>query len=387
MKEVVIISAVRTPMGSFCGKLSQVSATELGSIAIKGAIKKAKISKDIVDEVFMGNVLQANLGQAPAKQSAIMAGLKDTVPCTTINKVCSSGMKSIMIAAQSIIAGDNEIVIAGGMENMSNVPHYLNKVRTGQKLGDVKVIDGLIKDGLTDVYNNIHMGVCAEKCASEMSFSREEQDNFAIESYNKSTNANLKGNFKNEIVPVEIKQRNGNISIIDEDEEIKNIDYEKVPNLRPVFKKEGTITAANASTLNDGASALVLMCSQKAKQLNLKPIAKILSYADASQNPEWFTTAPSKALPLALKKAKLTINDIDYFELNEAFSVVGLANINLLKIDKQKVNVYGGAVSMGHPLGSSGSRIVVTLTSVLHQENGKIGAALLFVMVVVALLQ
>ena len=375
MKEVVIISAVRTPMGSFCGKLSQVSATELGSIAIKGAIKKAKISKDIIDEVFMGNVLQANLGQAPAKQSAIMAGLKDTVPCTTINKVCSSGMKSIMIATQSIIAGDNEIVIAGGMENMSNVPHYLNKVRTGQKLGDIKVIDGLIKDGLTDVYNNIHMGVCAEKCASEMSFSREEQDSFAIESYNKSTNANLKGNFKNEIVPVEIKQRNGNISIIDEDEEIKNIDYEKVPNLRPVFKKEGTITAANASTLNDGASALVLMCSQKAKQLNLKPIAKILSYADASQNPEWFTTAPSKALPLALKKAKLTINDIDYFELNEAFSVVGLANINLLKIDKQKVNVYGGAVSMGHPLGSSGSRIVVTLTSVLHQENGKIGAA------------
>ena len=375
MKEVVIISAVRTPMGSFCGKLSQVSATELGSIAIQGAIKKAKISKDIIDEVFMGNVLQANLGQAPAKQSAIMAGLKDTVPCTTINKVCSSGMKSIMIAAQSIIAGDNEIVIAGGMENMSNVPHYLNKVRTGQKLGDIKVIDGLIKDGLTDVYNNIHMGVCAEKCASEMSFSREEQDNFAIESYNKSTNANLKGNFKNEIIPVEIKQRNGNISIIDEDEEIKNIDYEKVPNLRPVFKKEGTITAANASTLNDGASALVLMCSQKAKQLNLKPIAKILSYADASQNPEWFTTAPSKALPLALKKAKLTINDIDYFELNEAFSVVGLANINLLKIDKQKVNVYGGAVSMGHPLGSSGSRIVVTLTSVLHQENGKIGAA------------
>ena len=375
MKEVVIISAVRTPMGSFCGKLSQVSATELGSIAIKGAIKKAKISKDIIDEVFMGNVLQANLGQAPAKQSAIMAGLKDTVPCTTINKVCSSGMKSIMIGAQSIIAGDNEIVIAGGMENMSNVPHYLNKVRTGQKLGDVKVIDGLIKDGLTDVYNNIHMGVCAEKCASEMSFSREEQDNFAIESYNKSTNANLKGNFKNEIVPVEIKQRNGNISIIDEDEEIKNIDYEKVPNLRPVFKKEGTITAANASTLNDGASALVLMCSQKAKQLNLKPIARILSYADASQNPEWFTTAPSKALPLALKKAKLTINDIDYFELNEAFSVVGLANINLLKIDKQKVNVYGGAVSMGHPLGSSGSRIVVTLTSVLHQENGKIGVA------------
>tara|TARA_A100001035_G_C27782704_1_gene502623 strand:- start:2362 stop:3540 length:1179 start_codon:yes stop_codon:yes gene_type:complete len=375
MKEVVIISAVRTPMGSFCGKLSQVSATELGSIAIKGAIKKAKIRKDIVDEVFMGNVLQANLGQAPAKQSAIMAGLKDTVPCTTINKVCSSGMKSIMIGAQSIIAGDNEIVIAGGMENMSNVPHYLNKVRTGQKLGDIKVIDGLIKDGLTDVYNNIHMGVCAEKCASEMSFSREEQDKFAIESYNKSTNANLKGNFKNEIIPVEIKQRNGNISIIDEDEEIKNIDYEKVPNLRPVFKKEGTITAANASTLNDGASALVLMCSQKAKQLNLKPIAKILSYADASQNPEWFTTAPSKALPLALKKAKLTINDIDYFELNEAFSVVGLANINLLKIDKQKVNVYGGAVSMGHPLGSSGSRIVVTLTSVLHQENGKIGAA------------
>tara|TARA_B100001778_G_C18537529_1_gene606640 strand:- start:113 stop:1291 length:1179 start_codon:yes stop_codon:yes gene_type:complete len=375
MKEVVIISAVRTPMGSFCGKLSQVSATELGSIAIKGAIKNAKISKDIVDEVFMGNVLQANLGQAPAKQSAIMAGLKDTVPCTTINKVCSSGMKSIMIAAQSIIAGDNEIVIAGGMENMSNVPHYLNKVRTGQKLGDVKVIDGLIKDGLTDVYNNIHMGVCAEKCASEMSFSREQQDNFAIESYNKSTNANLKGNFKNEIVPVEIKQRNGNILIIDEDEEIKKIDYEKVPNLRPVFKKDGTITAANASTLNDGASALVLMCSQKAKQLNLKPIAKILSYADASQNPEWFTTAPSKALPLALKKAKLTINDIDYFELNEAFSVVGLANINLLKIDKQKVNVYGGAVSMGHPLGSSGSRIVVTLTSILDQENGKIGAA------------
>jgi len=375
MKEVVIVSAVRTPMGSFGGCLSSVSATKLGSVAIKGAIEKAGIDSRIVNEVFMGNVLQANLGQAPARQAAIFAGLSKDVPCTTINKVCSSGMKSIMIAAQTILSGDNDVVIAGGMENMSSVPHYMDKSRTGQKLGDMKLIDGLVKDGLTDVYGRVHMGVCAETCAKDMEFSREEQDAFAIESYNRSSQSWKDGKFANEIVPVEVPQRRGDALIISEDEEYKNVRMEKIPALRPVFDKEGTITAANASTLNDGASALVLMSAKKAAELNITPLAKIRSYADAAQEPEWFTTAPAKALPIALGKAGLSTSDVDYYELNEAFSVVGLANMKILDLDDSTVNVNGGAVSLGHPLGSSGSRIIVTLINVLKQNNGKIGAA------------
>ena len=375
MKEVVIVSAVRTPMGSFGGCLSSVSATKLGSAAIKGAIEKAGIDNRIVNEVFMGNVLQANLGQAPARQAAIFAGLSKDVPCTTINKVCSSGMKSIMIAAQTILSGDNDVVIAGGMENMSSVPHYMDKSRTGQKLGDMKLIDGLVKDGLTDVYGRVHMGVCAETCAKEMEFSREEQDAFAIESYNRSSQSWKDGKFADEIVPVEVPQRRGDALIISEDEEYKNVRMEKIPALRPVFDKEGTITAANASTLNDGASALVLMSAEKAAELNITPLAKIRSYADAAQEPEWFTTAPAKALPIALGKAGLSTSDVDYYELNEAFSVVGLANMKILDLDASTVNVNGGAVSLGHPLGSSGSRIIVTLINVLKQNNGKIGAA------------
>ena len=375
MKEVVIVSAVRTPMGSFGGCLSSVSATKLGSVAIKGAMEKAGIDNRIVNEVFMGNVLQANLGQAPARQAAIFAGLSKDVPCTTINKVCSSGIKSIMIAAQTILSGDNDIVIAGGMENMSSVPHYMDKSRTGQKLGDMKLIDGLVKDGLTDVYGRVHMGVCAETCAKEMEFSREEQDAFAIESYNRSSQSWKDGKFANEIVPVEVPQRRGDALIISEDEEYKNVRMEKIPALRPVFVKEGTITAANASTLNDGASALVLMSAEKAAELNITPLAKIRSYADAAQEPEWFTTAPAKALPIALGKAGLSTSDVDYYELNEAFSVVGLANMKILDLDASTVNVNGGAVSLGHPLGSSGSRIIVTLINVLKQNNGKIGAA------------
>jgi len=375
MKEVVIVSAVRTPMGSFGGCLSSVSATKLGSAAIKGAIEKAGIESRIVNEVFMGNVLQANLGQAPARQAAIFAGLSKGVPCTTINKVCSSGMKSIMIAAQTILSGDNDVVIAGGMENMSSVPHYMDKSRTGQKLGDMKLIDGLVKDGLTDVYGRVHMGVCAETCAKEMEFSRQEQDAFAIESYNRSSQSWKDGKFANEIVPVEVPQRRGDALIISEDEEYKNVRMEKIPALRPVFDKEGTITAANASTLNDGASALVLMSAEKAAELNITPLAKIRSYADAAQEPEWFTTAPAKALPIALGKAGLSTSDVDYYELNEAFSVVGLANMKILDLDASTVNVNGGAVSLGHPLGSSGSRIIVTLINVLKQNNGKIGAA------------
>ncbi|MDA9808094.1 acetyl-CoA C-acyltransferase [Flavobacteriales bacterium] len=375
MKEVVIVSAVRTPMGSFGGCLSSVPATKLGSAAIKGAIEKAGIDSRIVNEVFMGNVLQANLGQAPARQAAIFAGLSKDVSCTTINKVCSSGMKSIMIAAQTILSGDNDVVIAGGMENMSSVPHYMDKSRTGQKLGDMKLIDGLVKDGLTDVYGRVHMGVCAETCAKEMEFSREEQDAFAIESYNRSSQSWKDGKFADEIVPVEVPQRRGDALIISEDEEYKNVRMDKIPVLRPVFDKEGTITAANASTLNDGASALVLMSAEKATELNITPLAKIRSYADAAQEPEWFTTAPAKALPIALGKAGLSTSDVDYYELNEAFSVVGLANMKILDLDSSTVNVNGGAVSLGHPLGSSGSRIIVTLINVLKQNNGKIGAA------------
>jgi acetyl-CoA C-acetyltransferase len=375
MKEVVIVAAVRTPMGSFGGKLSTVSATKLGSTAIKGALSQAGINPEIVDEVYMGNVLQANLGQAPARQSAIFAGISEQTPCTTINKVCSSGMKSIMLGAQSILCGDNDVVVVGGMENMSSVPHYLGNGRNGQKLGNMNLTDGLVKDGLTDVYNKVHMGNCAELCAKEMGFTREQQDEFAIESYNRSKNAWENGRFDNEIVPVSVPQRRGEDIIVSEDEEFRNVKMDKIPNLRPVFDKEGTVTAANASTLNDGAAALVLMSSEKANELDLKPIAKIKGYADAAHQAEWFTTAPAKAIPIALNKAKIDLSNVDYFELNEAFSVVGLANIEKLGIDKTKVNVNGGAVSLGHPLGCSGARIVVTLLNVLQQNNGKIGAA------------
>ncbi|MBT4218154.1 MAG: acetyl-CoA C-acyltransferase [Flavobacteriales bacterium] len=375
MREVVIVSAVRTPMGSFGGSLSSVSATKLAATAIKGAVEKAGINSEMVQEVFMGNVLQANIGQAPARQAAKFAGLANEVPCTTVNKVCSSGMKSIMLAAQTIKAGDNDIVIAGGMENMSSVPHYLDKVRNGQKLGDMKLIDGLVKDGLTDVYNRVHMGNCAEICAKDMNITREEQDAFAIESYNRSAKSWEDGKFNDEIVPVSVPQRRGEDLIISEDEEYKNVRMDKIPTLRAVFEKDGTITAANASTINDGASALVIMSSEKADELGIKPLAKIISYADAAQEPEWFTTAPAKALPIALRKANMELSDIDYFELNEAFSVVGLANMKILGLDPEKVNVNGGAVSLGHPLGSSGSRIIVTLINVLKQNGGKIGAA------------
>ena len=375
MKEVFIVSAVRTPMGSFGGSLSSVPATKLGGIAIKGVLEKVSLSADKVDEVYMGNVLQANLGQAPARQAAMAAGLTQEVPCTTINKVCSSGMKSIMLAAQSIMCGDNDIVIAGGMENMSSVPHYFAKGRNGQKLGDLKLVDGLVKDGLTDVYNKVHMGNCAELCAKEMNFSRKQQDTFAIESYNRSASAWENGKFKDEVVPVAVPQKRGDDLIVSEDEEYKNVKMEKIPDLRPVFDKDGTVTAANASTLNDGAAALLLMSAEKAKELGLKPLAKIRSYADAAHQAEWFTTAPAKALPIALDKANLSTSDVDYFELNEAFSVVGLANIEKLGLDAAKVNVNGGAVSLGHPLGCSGARIIVTLLHVLQQNGAKVGAA------------
>jgi len=375
MKEVVIVSAVRTPMGSFGGIFSSIPATKLGSYAIKGAIEKCGIDKEIIDEVFMGNVLQANLGQAPARQAAIEAGLSENIPCTTINKVCSSGMKSIMIGTQSILCGDNEVVVVGGMENMSLVPHYLSNSRNGQKLGDFKVLDGLVHDGLTDVYNNKHMGLCAETCAKDMSFSREEQDKFAIESYTRSANAWKENKFKDEIIDVDVPQRKGDNLIINEDEEYKKVIIDKIPNLRPVFSKEGTITAANASTINDGASALILMSLEKANELNIKPLAKIISYADAAHEPEWFTTAPSNAVEHALKKGKIDKSEVDFFELNEAFSVVGLANMKLLDISSDIVNVNGGAVSLGHPLGSSGSRIVVTLINVLKQNRAEIGVA------------
>ena len=375
MKDVVIVSAVRTPMGSFGGVLSSVSTPKLGAAAIKGALRKINLDPSLVQEVIMGNVLQANTGQAPSRQAAINAGLTTDVPCTTINKVCASGMKAIMMAAQSIKAGDNDIVIAGGMENMSSVPYYMDKARNGYRLGDGVLIDGLVKDGLTDVYNKVHMGVCAEKCADEMNFSREEQDGFALESYDRSAAAWSSGKFSDEVVPVEVPQRRGDALIVSEDEEYKNINKEKFLKLRTVFKKDGTVTAGNASTINDGASALILMSSDKALELGITPLAKINSFADAAQEPEWFTTAPAKAVPIAVAKAGLAMNDVDYWELNEAFSVVGLANIKKLGLDAEKVNVNGGAVSLGHPLGNSGSRIVVTLINVLKQNNGKYGAA------------
>ncbi len=375
MKEVVIVSAVRTPMGSFGGALSSVPATALGAAAIKGALEKAGLSADAVEEVYMGNVLQANVGQAPARQAAMAAGIGNQVPCTTINKVCSSGMKAIMMGAQAIKAGDVEIIVAGGMENMSAVPHYLPTGRTGVKLGDISLVDGLVKDGLTDVYNAQHMGVCAELCAEEHQFTREDQDAFALESYRRSTAAWDGGKFANEVVPVAVPQRRGDAIVVDTDEEYTKVNTDKVPQLRPVFKKDGTVTAANASTLNDGASAVVLMSASKAAELGLNPIARITGYADAAQEPEWFTTAPAKALPKALAKAGITMDAVDFFEFNEAFSVVGLANMKLLGLDAAKVNVHGGAVSLGHPLGASGARIITTLIGVLQQNGGKIGAA------------
>jgi len=375
MKEVVIVSAVRTPMGSFGGSLAGVPATKLGATAIKGALDKISLDPKEVQEVFMGNVLQANNGQAPARQAAMFAGLSKDVPCTTVNKVCASGMKTVMMAAQAIKAGDVDVVVAGGMENMSAVPYYLDKARTGYRLGDGKITDGLVKDGLTDVYNNYHMGNAAELCASEHNISREDQDNFAVQSYERSAAAWSAGKFNNEIVPVEIPQRKGDPIQFAEDEEYKNVKMEKIPALRPVFQKDGSVTAANASTLNDGAAALVIMSADKAKELGLTPLAKITGYADAAQEPEWFTTAPAKALPIAAAKAGVAVNDIDYFELNEAFSVVGLANCKLMNLPNDKVNVNGGAVSLGHPLGCSGARIIVTLINVLKQNNGKVGAA------------
>ena len=375
MKEVFIVSAVRTPIGSFLGSLSSVPAPKLGAIAIKGALEKINLDLKLVQEVYMGNVLQAGEGQAPARQAALFAGLSNETPSTTVNKVCASGMKAVMLAAQSIKAGDQEIIIAGGMENMSAVPHYYN-ARNAVKLGDVKLQDGMLVDGLTDVYNKVHMGVCAEKCAAEYQFSREDQDQFAIQSYKRSAEAWANGKFKDEIVPVEIPQRKGESIIFLEDEEYKNVNFDRISTLPTVFQKEnGTVTAANASTLNDGASALVLMSKEKMEELGLKPLAKIVSYADAAHEPEWFTTAPAKALPIALKKANLDISEIDFFEFNEAFSVVGLANNKILGLDDSKVNVNGGAVSIGHPLGSSGSRIIVTLINVLKQNNAKYGAA------------
>ena len=374
MKEVYIVGAARTPMGSFMGGLSSTPATTLGSVAINGALSKAGVSADHIQEVFMGNVLQANLGQAPARQAAKGAGIGDEVPCTTVNKVCASGMKSISLATQSILCGDNDIVVAGGMENMSSVPHYVNG-RQAVKLGDIKMVDGMVKDGLTDVYNKVHMGNCAELCAKEHEISREDQDTFAIESYNRAAAAWQAGKFADEVVPVEVPQRRGEPIVISEDEEYKNVKMEKIPALRPVFDKEGTVTAANASTLNDGATAVVLASKEKVEELGLTPVAKIVSYADAAQAPEWFTTAPAKALPIALGKAGLSAGDIDFWELNEAFSVVGLANNKLLGLDASKVNVHGGAVALGHPLGSSGARIIVTLINVLKHNGGKLGAA------------
>jgi acetyl-CoA C-acetyltransferase len=374
MKDVVIVSVARTPIGSFMGSLSTIPAPILGATAIKGALQKINLNPNLIDEVYMGNVVSAGLGQAPARQAAIHAGIPDTVPCTTVNKVCSSGMKAIMLAAQTIALGDADIVVAGGMENMSLIPHY-HHARMGSKFGPISMEDGMQKDGLVDAYEKVAMGVCADECASTYEFTREDQDAFAIESYTRSANAWKEGKFANEIVPVEIPQRKGDPILFSEDEEYKNVFLDKIPSLRPAFSKDGTVTAANASTINDGGAALILMSAEKAKELNIKPLAKIRSYADAAHEPKWFTTAPAKALPKALAKANITIEDIDYFELNEAFSVVGLANMKILRLSKEKVNVNGGAVSLGHPLGVSGARIVIALTSILAQNNAKIGAA------------
>ena len=374
MKKVVIVSAARTPIGSFLGALSTISAPKLGAIAIKGALDKIKLDPGLVEEVLMGNVVQAGNGQAPARQAALGAGLPDTVPCTTVNKVCASGMKAVMQASQSIALGDNSIVVAGGMENMSLIPHYAY-LRSATKFGPAQFIDGMQRDGLVDAYDQNAMGVCADACAQEYNFSREQQDAFAIESYQRSAAAWKAGKFDNEVLPVEVPQHKGDPVVVKEDEEYRNVILDKIPSLRPAFTKEGTVTAANASTINDGGAALVLMSEEKAKELGLNPLAAIVAHADAAHQPQWFTTAPAKALPKALDRAGLSLEDIDFFEFNEAFSVVGLANIKLLGLDASKVNVNGGAVSLGHPLGCSGARIVITLLNVLQQNNAKYGAA------------
>jgi acetyl-CoA C-acetyltransferase len=373
-KRVVIVAAVRTPIGSFMGGLSTVTAPKLGAVAIKGALDKIQLNPDLVDEVYMGNVVQAGVGQAPARQAAIYAGLSTDVACTTVNKVCASGMKALMLGAQAIQCGDAEIVIAGGMENMSLIPHYMH-LRNGTKFGPSTMVDGLQKDGLTDAYDNSAMGVCADLCATEYNISREEQDNFAIQSYNRSAKAWSEGKFDNEIVPVPVPQRKGEPVLFSKDEEYTNVSLDRIPSLNAVFTKDGTVTAANASTINDGAAAVVLMSEEKAFSLNLKPLAYIKGYADAAQEPKWFTTSPAKALPKALAKANLTLDEIDFFEFNEAFSVVGLANAKILGLDNNKININGGAVSLGHPLGCSGVRIIVTLINVLEQNNAKYGAA------------
>ena len=373
-KKVVIVSAVRTPIGSFMGGLSSITAPKLGAAAIKGALEKIQLDPNLVNEVYMGNVVQAGVGQAPARQAAIFAGLSNEVACTTINKVCASGMKAVMLASQAIQCGDADIVIAGGMENMSLIPHYMN-LRSGTKFGPNTMVDGMQKDGLTDAYDNNAMGVSADLCANKYNISREEQDSFAIQSYKKSSEAWNSGKFNNEVIPVSVPQRKGDPIIISKDEEFSNVNLDKIPSLNPAFTKEGTVTAANASTINDGAAALILMSEEKALSLNLKPLAYVRSYADAAQEPKWFTTSPAKALPIALKKAGLTTSDVDFFEFNEAFSVVGLANSKILGLNNDKVNVNGGAVSLGHPLGCSGARIIVTLINVLEQNNAKIGAA------------
>lgn len=375
MKEAYIVSAVRTPMGSFGGSLAGMTATQLGSIAIQGALGKIGLDPNEVQEVYMGNVISANLGQAPARQAALGAGLSKSTPCTTVNKVCASGMKSIMLAATSVMAGQNEVVIAGGMESMSNIPFYLDKARFGYKLGNGQLTDGLLKDGLWDVYNNFHMGNAGELCAREDKISREDQDAYAIGSYTKAANAWKNGKFQNEIVPVPIPQRKGDPVLFAEDEEYKNVNFDKIPSLNPVFDKAGTITAANASTLNDGASAVIIMSKEKAEALGIKPLAKIIGFADAATEPEWFTIAPSLAIPIALKRAGIEKEQVDFYELNEAFAVVALANNRRLGLNPDKVNVYGGGVSLGHPLGSSGARITITLLNVLQQEGGKYGVA------------
>ncbi len=375
MQEVYIVSAVRTPIGSFMGSLSSVPATKLGAIAIKGALDRIKLNPEEVQEVYFGSVLQAGLGQAPARQAAKFAGLPNTVQCTTINKVCASGMKAISLGAQQIMTGMADVVVAGGMENMSLVPHYLMNSRTGYKYGNVNMIDGMAYDGLQDAYNQQMMGWCADLCAKEYNFSREDQDTFAITSYKRAAKAWEEGRFKDEIVPVEITDKKGKVTVIDQDEEYKNVNFEKIPGLKPAFNKDGTVTAANASTINDGAAALVLMSRQKMEALGLKPLAKIKGFADAEHEPEWFTTAPSKAMPKAAANAGVSVSDIEFFEFNEAFSIVGLANNKLLNLDPQKVNVNGGAVALGHPLGASGARIIVTLLGVLRQNQAKLGGA------------
>ncbi len=375
MRKVYIVSAVRTPLGSFGGALSSVPAPKLGAAAIKGALEKAGVEPGQVQEVFMGNVYSANLGQAPARQAAIFAGIPSTVPCTTVNKVCSSGAKAIMFAAQSIMLGHQDIIVAGGMENMSAVPYYVPKARYGYGYGHGELIDGMVKDGLTDAYNHAVMGVCADQTAREYNISREEQDEFAISSYKRSAASTESGIFRDEIVPVEVPQRKGDPVMVTEDEEYKRVKFEKIPTLRPVFTKDGTVTAANASTINDGAAALVLASEEKVKELGLTPVARIVSFADAAQDPEWFTTAPTKAAPIALERAGLKKEDIDYYEVNEAFAVVAIAFNKLMELDPDKVNVHGGAVSLGHPLGASGARIITTLNNVLQKKNAKRGLA------------